>query len=99
MKKRLKIVLILLNLGFLCLTPQVASPHPFAGPYVCLSPYKAGRGPLKIRDNGQCGEQDTWMEVQERKDGVLLILPAEPPLSKSKQKDWKNFKEYYGGKP
>lgn len=97
MKNYLIIVFICLQLGTLVLIPAEASPHPFAGPYLCLSPYKVDKGPLKIRDNGQCQEEDAWMDVQQRNDGVVLLMPSEPPLSKRKQKEWEDFKKFYEG--
>lgn len=87
-----------LLMGLALLLPKVGTTHPFRTQYVCVPPLSPSANPLEfeIRDGGNCAEGDTYMAVQPQKDGSVLLLPSNPPLDPEVQKDFENFKKYYG---
>lgn len=76
-----------------------AAASPFRTRFVCMPRVVANEWALefRIRDRGQCAENETYMEVKPQGDGSTLLLPATDSLSPEEQRDLENYRKFFGG--
>ncbi|KAB2840678.1 hypothetical protein F9K50_05375 [bacterium] len=72
---------------------------PFRTRFVCMPRVVANEWALefRLRDRGQCAENETYMEVKPQGDGSTLLLPATDSLSPEEQRDLENYRKFFGG--
>ena len=89
--------MIFILLIYFLLMPS-AQAHPFRNPYVCLPTVDASAPQLEfhIREGMNCGEGEHLARIVPQKDGSVLLLPSDAPLSTEEQKELEEFKKYYG---
>ncbi|MCC6273129.1 MAG: hypothetical protein IT572_06645 [Deltaproteobacteria bacterium] len=76
-----------------------AMASPFRTRFVCMPRVVASEWALefRVRDRGQCSENETYMEVKAQGDGSTLLLPATDSLSPEEQRDLENYRKFFGG--
>jgi len=95
MRKRI----LKLSLVFaLTLIPLTSSANPFRKYYVCVPKVRPTAADLRfhVREADSCKQDEYWANVIPKKDGTILLIPAEAPLSTDDQKDLQKFREYHG---
>jgi hypothetical protein len=94
----MKTKILLLILILLDLAPLAVWAHPFRSPYVCIPTLKPNAPDLEfhVREGQACQEGEQFAQVVPQRDGSVLLLPAEIPLSQERQNELKEFKEFYG---
>ncbi len=87
-----------LALFSLCLGASAAA-SPFRTRFVCMPRVVANEWALefRVRDRGQCAENETYMEVKPQEDGSTLLLPATDSLSPEEQRDLESYRKFFGG--
>ncbi|MDX1387159.1 MAG: hypothetical protein R3257_06180, partial [bacterium] len=95
MRYLIAIAIILISLGT-GLARLLA--NPFRHRYVCAPAMNHVQNSLEfyLKDGGPCGQEETWLQVETREDGTILLLPIEPPLSQEQQNDLEAYRRYYG---
>ncbi len=88
-------------LGWLCLAMAAGSAqaNPFRTRFVCVPPIAANAYELEffIRDQGQCAENETYMEVRSGGDGSTLVVPPGDSLTPEEQRDLERYRNFFGG--
>lgn len=76
-----------------------AMASPFRTRFVCMPRVVANEWALefRVRDRGQCAENEVYMEVKPQGDGSTLLLPATDSLSPEEQRDLENYRKFFGG--
>ena len=82
-----------------CLAAQPLQANPFHTRFVCVPVDAADESfaEFHIRDQGQCTENETYMEVRSGGDGSTLLLPAKDSLTPEEQKDLERYRRFFGG--
>ena len=82
----------------IALVPLISSANPFRKYYVCVPKVRPTAADLRfhIREADSCKQDEYWANVIPKKDGTILLIPADAPLTPDNQKDLKKFREYHG---
>ncbi len=83
------------------LMPIALQANPFRTHFVCVPPIAANAPELEffIRDEGQCADNETYMEVKSGGDGSILVMPAKDSLTPEEQRDLDRYRKFFGGTP
>jgi len=75
--------------------------NPFRTRFVCVPPIAANALELEffIRDQGQCADNETYMEVRSGGDGSILVVPVKDSLTPEEQRDLDRYRHFFGGTP
>jgi len=95
----MKKILAMLFAAAACFAASSSMANPFHTRFVCVPANAAdeGQAEFRIRDQGQCTENETYMEVRSGGDGSTLLLPAKDSLTPEEQKDLERYRKFYGG--
>lgn len=93
-----KILTLLFSITVFCSTSS-SSANPFHTRFVCVPANAAdeSQGEFRMRDQGQCTENEIYMEVRSGGDGSTLLLPAKDSLTPEEQKDLERYRQFFGG--
>ncbi|HCU23938.1 MAG TPA: hypothetical protein DF383_02885 [Deltaproteobacteria bacterium] len=100
MKTAKDVLIATLLLSIVLGMPLSLHAGPFRTRFVCVPPIAPNEDPLefRIRDQGQCAENELYMELRSGGDGSTLLLPAEEALTPEEQRDIEKYRKYFGGK-
>lgn len=95
MKKIILTVILLILAG---IVPEVVSANPFRTYWVCVPKIRPDATDLRfyIREKVSCTQDEYWARVIPKKDGTILLMPSDAPLSREDYEDLQNFMEYHG---
>lgn len=80
------------------LLPRVAPGNPFHTNYVCVPHVEPAKEDLEfyVHDRGTCNKEDLFMKVEKTPAGTIFLIPAPRPIIPQQQKEFENFKKFYG---
>lgn len=86
-------------LSILAVAPALLQANPFRTRFVCVPTVAPDQLALdfKIRDSGQCSENERYLEVLPQSDGSVLLMPVQDSLSSEEKQDVERYRKYFGG--